>query len=130
MEVDARALASPFEPRGLARPDVLVLLETHRHPELIARIADPRTVANHIAAQVDAELAPTLHTHASYAHSSPGHGWREVERAPEMAADIMREAMLAIPTLVVRHPHPWSLKQLDEVGRVMRETHLQQPVIS
>ena len=97
-----------------ARPDVLVILETHRHPSVESESVDPGTAASRIAAQVEAELMPALRAQLSFEYALPGRGWRDVGRAPEVAKSIVNEATRRLPTYVVRHPHPCSLRELDD----------------
>ncbi len=108
VEVDATATDE-------ARPDVLVILETHRESSVTSEPVDPRTVAGRIAAQVEAELLPTLRAQLAFKYAFPGRGWRDVSRAPEMAESILNEATRGLPTYLVRHPYPCSLSELDRV---------------
>lgn len=102
-------------PAARTRTDVLIILETHRRRAVVAEAADPNNVANRIAAQVEAELLPTLRAQLAFKYAFPGRGWADIGRAPEVAEGILGEATRRIPTYVVRHPYPCSLRELDEV---------------
>jgi hypothetical protein len=98
-----------------AGPDVLVILETHRQSTVTSEPVDPRTVASSIAAQIEAELLPTLRAQLAFKYAFGGRGWSDVGRAPEMAEGILKDATRGLPTYLVRHPYPCSLEELDRV---------------
>src|SRR5690606_8894518 len=105
-EVDPRVLAPDGPPARLeARPDVLILLETHRHAHVASEQADARTVGGRVAAQVEAELLLALRSQLAFKYARPGSGWMNVDHAPRIAEDILTEATRGMPTFIVRHPY-------------------------
>jgi hypothetical protein len=114
VELDPRLLGQS-QAADEARPHVLVILETHRHSSIVSEPVDPRTAASRIAAQVESELMPALRAHVTFKYAFPGRGWRDVGRAPELAESILNDATRGLPTYIVRHPYPCSLKKLEEV---------------
>jgi hypothetical protein len=116
-----RALSTELPPERLstpavgARPDVLFILETHRHPHVVAEPVDPDGVARRVAAQTEAELLPALRAQLPFKYALPQVGWQNVGRAPELTRAILEEATAGIPAYLVRHPYPCSLHELDGV---------------
>jgi hypothetical protein len=102
-------------PAAYARPDVLIILETHHDQAVVSEPADPRTVANRVAAHVEAELTTALRAQLAFKYAFPRRGWRDVGRAPEVAESILNDATRGMSTYLVRHPYPCSLRKLDEV---------------
>lgn len=123
-EVDPRVLAAAGAPARLqARPDVLIVLETHPHRHVASEPADPRTVATRVAAQTRVELLPALRVQASFQYAHPGSGWGSLDQAPRKAEDILAEATRGMPAFIVRHPYPCSLAELHaEIERLAAST--------
>jgi hypothetical protein len=117
-ELEAQLLRSSPSALAEARPDVLIILETHRHPSVVAERADSRTVPSRLAAQLTAEIMPALRAHLAFEYARPGRGWRDVGRAAEVAEEALSGATRGVPTYLVRHPYPCSLREL---GSVIRE---------
>lgn len=98
-----------------ARPDVLVLLETHRDASVAVRRIDPSTAARRLAAVLEVELMPALSAHIAFEYVAPGRGWTGIRAAPGLAARHLREAVAGRPAYMVRHPYPCSLDELHDV---------------
>lgn len=118
IELDAHLLRASPSALAEARPDALMILETHRHPSVVAEQADARTVPSRLAAQTAAELGPALRAHLAFEYAHPGRGWRDVGRTAEVAREALSGATRGVPAFLVRHPYPCSLREL---GSVIRE---------
>lgn len=99
---------------SLARPDALILLETHRDGAIVTRRIDPVTAAERLASQVEAELLPALRTQLAFEYALDGDGWIGIRRAPARAARLLASATRNVPCFIVRHPYPCSLDRLHE----------------
>jgi hypothetical protein len=105
-----------------ARADVLIVLETHRLAAIDVERADPSRVAGLVAAQTEAELTAELGAQPAFKYVLGDAGWRDVEQAPSMALSILREVAPGIPSYVVRHPYPCSLRELvGAIDRILAE---------
>ena len=102
-------------PRELATPDVFIVMESHRDDGVVVQPLEPDTLAERLAAIVHAELLPVLSAQLSLRFAFPGSGWDRLERAPEAAARMIREATAGKPAYLVRHPYPCSLAELRSV---------------
>ena len=103
------------EARSSARPQVLLLMEMHDDDRIVAEPADPDSVATRLAAHARAEMLAVLRAQLAYEYAHPGGGWRNVEEAPRMTAEILERAVRGISAWIVRHPYPCSLERLHEV---------------
>jgi len=102
--------------------DVLIILETHRNRSFVAERTDATSATQRVAAQTDGELLPALRAQLAFKYALPGGGWQGVGRAPEVALDILEDALRTVPAYLVRHPYPCSLKELDSViARIVAE---------
>jgi hypothetical protein len=117
IELDVHLLRANARALAEARPDALIILESHHHPSVVAERADSRTVPSRLAAQMTAELMPTLRGHLAFEYARPGRGWKDVGRAPEVAQELLSEAIREVPANLVRHPYPCSLRELGDVIR-------------
>jgi hypothetical protein len=121
-ELDVVELGAPRDGRARGSPDVLLLLEAHSRDSVAAEPANPVSVPARLTAHVAAELAPALRIQRALDYVSPGAGWRDVHRSPDVAREILESAVRGIPAWLVRHPYPCSLKDLNAViSRVVTE---------
>ena len=109
VEVPCDRFANP--PKD-ARLDVLILLETHRLPSIVAEGVAPGSTARRLAAQTERELLVALGDQLAFKYAFPDAGWNEVERCIADARSILEDATLGIPSFRVRHPYPCSLREL------------------
>jgi hypothetical protein len=117
IELDAQLLRSNPSALVEARPDVLIILETHRNSSVLTERADSHAVPSRLAAQMTSELMPALRAHVAFEYARPGRGWKDVGRAPAVARELLSEATRGVPAFLVRHPYPCSLQELGDVIR-------------
>lgn len=115
VELDLADLAGGTGVASSARPDVLVILETHRSPSVVWEPAEERTVATRVAAQTEVDLIPLLRAQACFKYAQPARGWTDVEEAPGRTLALLRGATRSMSAFVVRHPYPCSLTELHRV---------------
>jgi hypothetical protein len=121
-ELDVVELGAPRDGRARGGPHVLLLLEAHSRDSVAAEPADPGSVPARLAAHAAAELAPALRIQRALDYVSPGDGWRDVHRSPDVARGILESAVHGVPAWLVRHPYPCSLRDLHAViSRVVAE---------
>lgn len=114
VEVSQARLSPGGGAPSVARPDALILLETHRDGVIVTRRIDPVTAAERLASQVEAELLPALRTQLAFEYALEGDGWSGIRRAPARAARLLASATRNVPCFIVRHPYPCSLDRLHE----------------
>lgn len=95
-----------------ARADVLIILETDSRASIEVEPADPSSVARRVAAQMEVELTAALRAQSAFKYVLGDVGWCGMERAPGMALNILEDVAPGIPSYVVRHPYPCSLRDL------------------
>jgi hypothetical protein len=115
VEIELQQLGGGTEPRPCARPQLLLLMETHDDPRVLAEPADPDSVPARLAAHVGVELGPGLRSQLAYDYVHSGAGWREVYRAPKVALSTLERATRDLPAWIIRHPYPCSLDRLHAV---------------
>jgi hypothetical protein len=115
VEIDLASGDGDSEAHPRARPQVLLLMETHDDERIVAERADPELVAPRLAAHARAELIEILRGQVAYEYAHPGSGWQGVDEAPRMAAQILERAVRGIPAWIVRHPYPCSLDRMHAV---------------
>jgi D-aspartate ligase len=114
VEVSQTRLSPGSGTPSIARPDALILLETHRDDAIVTRRIDPVTAAERLASQVEAELLPALRAQLAFEYALQGDGWSGIRRAPARAARLLASATRNVPCYLVRHPYPCSLDRLHE----------------
>lgn len=111
-DVSPAALFGEDRCPGKGVPDAVFLLLTHRKDTVEVEATDPRDLAGRLAATVAAELRPLRRIHLATRFAFPDHRWPLLERAEELAAEQLTEALAGKPAFLVRHPYPCSLPGL------------------
>jgi hypothetical protein len=96
-----------------ARPEAIVLLETHDRPDVIVERIDTEAAAARIAAALGAELRAGLGHKEGRDGRLAGRGWLSARRAPGVALRLLREATRWKPCYVVRHSEASSSEQVN-----------------
>lgn len=102
-------------PGASARPDVVILLETHASSRIAAEQVTPEDAACRLSADVVAELTPALHGVLASAPSPKGNDRVVAREAVETAARLLRQATRLKPCYIVRHPRRCRLDRLHQV---------------
>jgi len=113
MELALERLGNDGGVRG--RPDILLVLEKRPRHGISAERIDEHAAVARIAAEVEAELRPGLGQHRAQRLQGRDYGWRDVHRAPEIAALLLHRALRGKPVYVVTHPPECCMDELHDL---------------
>lgn len=99
---------------GAAVPHVLFALTGDGGPGVHLEGMDDETVASRLAATVSVELTPLRRAYCSSRFTHSGEPWPALENAESLATEILRPWSSEICAFLVRHPYPYSLRELSD----------------